>query len=306
MASRIDPQQIQKKQLQKRIENLAEKQMKSSLHARFLQNCIESECVPDGMLLKKKIYVGKDFSDLQKSVDNLLKKVSLDICERVKSAHQQKVRQIGVEIESLRDTLKDKSGDEGITEFDLSVFERTEAKKNSILDKQNRKLKSLQNKSRTPTTPTPENSTVKPRPKQKKKQNKKQNQNPKQSKQMNTSAGKQEKTKESDMNKPGKKPSKAQNANQTPQEEATKENPNQPKNFQTSGTKKTYAEAITKGAEVNVQETLVTILSSLKTLLENQRICPERETEDSSVKTTRTNGRRKRKGNKKFKEGNKQ
>ena len=45
---------------QNRIETLAEKQMKSSLHAIFLQNCIESECVPEGMLLKKKIYVVKN------------------------------------------------------------------------------------------------------------------------------------------------------------------------------------------------------------------------------------------------------
>ena len=35
----------------------------------------------------------------QKSVDNLLKKVSLEICDIVKSAHQQKVRQIGADYE---------------------------------------------------------------------------------------------------------------------------------------------------------------------------------------------------------------
>ena len=40
-----------------KIKTLAEKQMKSSLHARFSQNCIESECAPEGTLLKKKIYV---------------------------------------------------------------------------------------------------------------------------------------------------------------------------------------------------------------------------------------------------------
>ena len=170
MASRIDLQQLQEKQLQKRIENLAEKQMKSSLHARFLQNCIESERVPEGMLLKKKIYVGKDFSDLQKSVDNLLKKVSLGICDKVKSAQQQKVRQIGAEIESLRDILKGKSGDEGITELNLTVFEKTETKKNSFLNKQNKKLKSLQNKLKTPPTHTPENNALETGPKQKKKQ----------------------------------------------------------------------------------------------------------------------------------------
>ena len=110
----MDPQQLRKEQLQKRIETLAEKQMKSSLHSRFLQNCIESECVPEGMLLKKKIYVGKNFSELQKSIDDLLKKVSLDICDKVCSAHQQKVREIGTEMESLRDVLKSKSDDEYI------------------------------------------------------------------------------------------------------------------------------------------------------------------------------------------------
>ena len=124
--------------------------MESSLHARFLQNCIESECVPEGMLLKKKIYVGKNFSDLQKSVDDLLKKVSLDICEKVSSAHQQKVRQM--EMESLRDILKTKSDDEYVSEFDQKVFEKTERKNNSNLEKQNKKLKRLQQKDRNPPT----------------------------------------------------------------------------------------------------------------------------------------------------------
>ena len=167
-----DPQKLQKEQLQKKFENLAEKQMKSSLHARFLQNCIESECVPEGMLLKKKIYVGKNFSDLQKSVDDLLKKVSLDICDKVSSAHQQKVRQIGTEMESLRHILKTKSDDEYVSEFDQKVFEKTEKKKNSILEKQNMKLKRLQQKDRYPPVDTQQTTSEIPKPKPKKKQKK--------------------------------------------------------------------------------------------------------------------------------------
>ena len=81
------------------------------------------------MLLKKKIYVGKNFSDLQKSVDDLLKKVSLDICDKVSSAHQQKVRQIGTEMESLRDILKTKCDDEYVSEIDQKVFEKKRKEK---------------------------------------------------------------------------------------------------------------------------------------------------------------------------------
>ena len=98
--------------------------------------------------------------------------MSLEICDIVKSAHQQKVRQIWAEIESLRDILKGKSGDEGITEFDQTVFEKTETKKNSILNKQNKKLKSLQNKLKTPSTHTQKNNALETGPKQKQKQKK--------------------------------------------------------------------------------------------------------------------------------------
>ena len=74
-------------------------------------------------------YVGKNFSDLQKSVDDLLKKVSLDICDKVSSARQQKVRQIGTEMESLRDILKTKCDDEYVSEIDQKVFEKKKKEK---------------------------------------------------------------------------------------------------------------------------------------------------------------------------------
>ena len=99
------------------------------------------------------------------------------------------------------------------------------------------------------------------------------------------STDKQNKMKKSDPNKPGKKPSEVQkdcDQNPTPPKPSTKQNSNQPKNSQTPGTKKIYAEATAKRAEVNVQETLVTLLSTVKTLLES-RINTEGETGDSSV-----------------------
>ena len=82
------------------------------------------------MLLKKTIYVGKNFSNLLKSVDDLLKKVSSDICDKVSSAHQQKVRQIGTQMESLRDILKTKCDVEYVSEFDQKIFEKKKEKKN--------------------------------------------------------------------------------------------------------------------------------------------------------------------------------
>ena len=56
--------------------------------------------------------------------------------------------------------------------FDLTVFEKTETKTNSVLNKQKKKLKSLQNKLKTPSTHTPENNAFETGPKQKKKQKK--------------------------------------------------------------------------------------------------------------------------------------
>ena len=306
----MDPKQLRKEQLQKRIETLAEKQMKSSLHARFLQNCIESECVPEGMLLKKKIYVGKNFSELQKSVDDLLKKVSLDICDKVCSAHQQKVREIGTEMESLRDVLKSKSDDEYISEFDQKIFEKTEKKKNSILEKQNKKLQHLQAKDKNQPEDTLNTESERPSSKQtqkkRKRQNKKGKSKPKNKATYQENATKCTETNNTRSNQTGVKITNKQTKNH-PKPRSEQPSSNQPKNSPTPGTKKTYAEATKKGLEMNMHETLVNLLSTVKTLLEkNQPIIPGGGTDDSSVNPTKTNGGRRRKENKRFGEGKKQ
>ncbi|KAH3733307.1 hypothetical protein DPMN_039733 [Dreissena polymorpha] len=60
---------------------LAVNHMKSSLHARFLQNCINYNFVPKGLRIPLKVSVGNDSAELQNDIDALLQKVSIEICE---------------------------------------------------------------------------------------------------------------------------------------------------------------------------------------------------------------------------------
>ena len=100
MASSNDPR-IQ-------LEKLAEKQMKSVLHAKFLEDCLSDEVVPKGLELKLKVSVGNDPEDLelQESVDKLLEKTSLHVLNIVKEGHMRKVKNLGNSIEEVRGKLK--------------------------------------------------------------------------------------------------------------------------------------------------------------------------------------------------------
>ena len=182
-------------------------------------------------------------------------------------------------------------------------LKKKKKKNNSILEKQNMKLKRLQQKDRYPPVDTQQTTSEKPKPKPKKKQEK-QNKKAK-PKHINKPTHQENVMKHKEANKAGNNQTDVQTSNNRtnnqPNSSSEQSPSNQPKNSPTPGTKKTYAEATKTGVKMNVHETLVSLLSTVKTLLENNRgIIPGGETGDSTAKPTKTNGRKKRKGNKKI------
>lgn len=145
MASTHDPRSINRiPYLKSTIEKLAEKQMKNGLHVRFLENCLEDDLVPSGLRLKLKIHIGNDETSkkFQESIDSLLKKVSLEICDRLKEVHQRRAIKLGNELEEHRDELKSIiKGNTGI--FDEELLKKTESKKEKLMACQIAKLQKL-------------------------------------------------------------------------------------------------------------------------------------------------------------------
>ena len=142
MASKSDPPE-ELTSLKFEILKLSEKQMRRSIHSSFLNNCVEEGIIPSGLKLKLKIYIGSGGEEFQKSVDNLLDKVSLSICERLAEEQKKISLDIGKQMENARDKLKKKLDGHSLFDFDQEVYEKTESSKNSILVKQNKKLHKL-------------------------------------------------------------------------------------------------------------------------------------------------------------------
>ncbi|KAL4227445.1 hypothetical protein ACF0H5_012889 [Mactra antiquata] len=91
MASSYDPH--------KHLEKKAEKHMRCGMHVRFLEECLSSGIVPKGLQLNLRVNIGKDSNELQSSIDRLLNKVSLEICEKNKDEQHKKTRQLQIEVE---------------------------------------------------------------------------------------------------------------------------------------------------------------------------------------------------------------
>ena len=53
------------------LQRIAEKQMKSALHAQFLENCRAENIIPKGLQLRLKVNVGNNCSEPQDSIDIL-------------------------------------------------------------------------------------------------------------------------------------------------------------------------------------------------------------------------------------------
>lgn len=137
MASSYDPR--------KHLERLAEKQMKCTLHAKFLEDCLSNEMVPNGLTLKLKVSVGNEPEDqeLQKTVDRLLEKTSLHIVNIVKEGHMRKAKNLSRAIEEERGKVKKDLSDEKLFEMDSSIFKITQEKKDVLTVKHQKKLTEL-------------------------------------------------------------------------------------------------------------------------------------------------------------------
>ena len=103
MASPCDPR--------KRLERLAEKQCRVLCVAKFLEECLSYELVPNGLTLKLKVSIGNEPEDieLQKSVDILLERTSMHIVDIVKEGHLRKAKILGRVIEEERGKLRKNS-----------------------------------------------------------------------------------------------------------------------------------------------------------------------------------------------------
>ena len=62
----------------RKIEKMADFQMRKTTHIRFLENCLAENMIPKGLMLEKQIMVGGN-SNLQDTVDKALKKFSLEL-----------------------------------------------------------------------------------------------------------------------------------------------------------------------------------------------------------------------------------
>ena len=137
MASAEDP----RLQLRK----LAVNHMKSSLHARFLQNCINDDIVPKGLRISLKVIVGNYSAELQNDIDALLQKVSVEICERVRADHLRRAHSIGQSIEELRKSLEHKLSNNDFNTMENDIFKETEEKQILLNKTHEQKLNILRN-----------------------------------------------------------------------------------------------------------------------------------------------------------------
>lgn len=127
----------------RKIEKLADFQMRKSTHIRFLENCTSESVSPNGLKLELQVQVGEN-SRLQKIVDGILKKTSLEITRVVSEEHYLQLQESKPKMAELEDKLRKTVKDEG--EFNTithSIFNKTETKKNKIIDKQAKKLSKL-------------------------------------------------------------------------------------------------------------------------------------------------------------------
>lgn len=129
-----------------RIKKMANFQMRKSTHVRFLESCLEDNLIPKGLQLHLKVQVG-DNTRLQEAVNRVLDKTSLEICRLVKEEHMMQLNESKPKLIELETTLKGILKDEGkFNEITSEVFKVTEARKNDIIQNQQKKLSALKRK----------------------------------------------------------------------------------------------------------------------------------------------------------------
>jgi hypothetical protein len=127
-----------------KLEKIALKQMKSGMHINFLQKCCDHEIVPKGLQLKLRINIGSSRkSSLQSSVDELLKKVSLDIMQRIIEEQKRNMAELSCDIEKTRNAITGRISHEKLFEIECDISEKTERNKEEIMSRHEKKFKIL-------------------------------------------------------------------------------------------------------------------------------------------------------------------
>lgn len=130
------------------LQRIAEKQMKSALHAQFLENCRAENIIPKGLQLRLKVNVGNNSSELQDSVDRLLRKVSMEICERIRDDHLRRSTEYGCLLEEVRNELKNKMSNADMFDLDCEINKQTETKREKLAAMHEQKIRHMVNKKR--------------------------------------------------------------------------------------------------------------------------------------------------------------
>lgn len=125
------------------VKKLADFQMRKSQHIQFLEGCIADSVVPKGLKLTLSLHIG-DNNKAQEIVDRILHKTSLEICRIVRDEHQSQLFNSKGKMTDLERKLKTEVRDERkFNEIADQIFKQTEAKKNQIENRQNKKLQHL-------------------------------------------------------------------------------------------------------------------------------------------------------------------
>ena len=238
--------------------------------------------------------MGINSTILQQNVDCLLKKVSTDICERVREDHLTRAAALGGQIDETRKTLQSQFSQTDLYQLDSRISQDIEEMKHTMMDKHRKKLEFLQEKPdvividdtddlQQPPTTHVENNVQHPTEKTNgKKSNKK-------IKSKNKNINHEVEVKQKTVNKHStaekQKPininSTAENSknDKVGSDEPTIKPPmsnsrhprvvtntanRNPKNFKTPGTTYSYAEAVQNGVQIN--QTLATLQMTLETL----------------------------------------
>ena len=101
--------------------------------------------------------VGTDSGDLQKSINELLERVSFDICERIRDFHLRKAHSYSQMIEDKRKQIQKIVSDDKLSRIDSDIYRMTEEKKDYLVLRHKKKLYSLKGMSSSSNKPAETN-----------------------------------------------------------------------------------------------------------------------------------------------------
>lgn len=272
-----------------KLRQLAEKQMKSCLHAQFLKDCLSENVIPKGLRLKLKVNTGSDSDELQSSIDGLLRRVSSEICEQIRDEHLRKSESYGKEMENVRNAMMKTMNPEVMFATDEMIAKHTDEKKEVMKNGHRKKLAFLKGENQANNSETiiiTDTPVKQVKSSKKATEQRRNNRNNKASKTLNKKLPYQNKSSVTNKIPEKVEPSKGEAVNQS-------------KNLETPGTSMTYAEALKKGenqVQRNLQssvETLTKIMTQFITIMMDSK---QDEPDDLYAWKTPKHGAKQRKG----------